>query len=269
MSLSNIIAVIDPTRAEQPAMERALFSARETGATLHLLTVIFQAHDHGQSNPEIAKQALINEYERQMQAAREMPMADGVNMEIEVVWHEEPAKAVAQAVSRLKADMVFKDVDGHKSNLFSKSDDVYLLRTCSCPVMLVRANSDWSKRRTVAAINLLSEDADHQRLNNNVISLARRFADSHQTEVHFVNAYSDSLHYPDRSELAHQCGVPGEQIHVKAGHPSEVIVETANELDADLVLIGTVARTGMKGLVLGNTAEKVLDRVNCDILTIN
>jgi len=65
------------------------------------------------------------------------------------------------------------------------------------------------------------------------------------------------------------CGVPLEHAHVGEGMAAEVIAETAEELDADLVIVGTVARDGLKGAVIGNTSERLLDHTRADILVLN
>ncbi len=47
-----------------------------------------------------------------------------------------------------------------------------------------------------------------------------------------------------------------------------MIPELADELDADLVVMGTVGRTGIAGLLIGNTAETILERIGCSVLAI-
>ena len=48
-----------------------------------------------------------------------------------------------------------------------------------------------------------------------------------------------------------------------------MICETADELEADLIIIGTVGRSGIKGTVIGNTSEKLLDHTQSDLLVLN
>ena len=58
------------------------------------------------------------------------------------------------------------------------------------------------------------------------------------------------------------------QIHMPKGAARIVIPELANELQVDCVVMGTVARTGIPGLFMGNTAETILDQLNCSVLAI-
>ena len=53
------------------------------------------------------------------------------------------------------------------------------------------------------------------------------------------------------------------------GAAASVIRDTAERIGADLILIGTVARSGLMGTVVGNTAERILDETRSDVLVLN
>ena len=55
---------------------------------------------------------------------------------------------------------------------------------------------------------------------------------------------------------------------MKEGLPERVIPQVAKEIDAELVIIGTVGRVGISAALIGNTAEHVIDALNCDVLAI-
>ncbi len=56
--------------------------------------------------------------------------------------------------------------------------------------------------------------------------------------------------------------------HLALGTAWREVSRTAGHLHADLVVIGTLGRTGLSGLLVGNTAEKVLETCDCSILTV-
>jgi len=60
----------------------------------------------------------------------------------------------------------------------------------------------------------------------------------------------------------------GVQRHLLLGPPEQVIPQIAEREGIELIVMGTVARTGIPGLLIGNTAERILDGVACDVLTI-
>jgi nucleotide-binding universal stress UspA family protein len=58
------------------------------------------------------------------------------------------------------------------------------------------------------------------------------------------------------------------QLHMPKGSACKVIPELAKELQVDCIVMGTVARTGVPGLFMGNTAETILDQLECSVLAI-
>jgi nucleotide-binding universal stress UspA family protein len=61
---------------------------------------------------------------------------------------------------------------------------------------------------------------------------------------------------------------PDDRIHVDQGPAELLIPQVAQRIEAKLVIVGTVARSGLQGVLLGNTAEQVLGRLNSDILVL-
>lgn len=68
-------------------------------------------------------------------------------------------------------------------------------------------------------------------------------------------------------QLAAEYGIAGDNCHIKLGAPAVEIRALAEELAADLIVIGTHGRHGL-GLLLGSTANAVLHGVKCDVLAV-
>jgi len=58
------------------------------------------------------------------------------------------------------------------------------------------------------------------------------------------------------------------QLHLIKGDAKHIVPTTARELDVDLIVMGTVARTGITGFFMGNTAESILTQLDCSVLTV-
>ena len=58
------------------------------------------------------------------------------------------------------------------------------------------------------------------------------------------------------------------KVHPHHGTAATVIPELARQLHADLVAIGTVARTGIAGWLIGNTAEAILEQLQCSVVAV-
>ncbi len=69
-------------------------------------------------------------------------------------------------------------------------------------------------------------------------------------------------------EIAELVGIPGSERHLKQGTPKEGVLETANALNADLIVVGTHGRKGLK-VLLGSTSNAILHSASCDVLVVH
>jgi universal stress protein E len=259
------MVVIDPTTDQQPAFERALDSAQLTGAGLHLyLCVDEEAGYAREADAQQALQPRLDELTARAEAA-------DVQSTAELEWADAWRKRAVAAAARCSASMVFKGSFDHSSvqREIRQTADWTLLRTSPCPVLLVKNYHDWKHRRVLAAIKPDSTDEAHIRLNNQIISVAQGFARAYGSDAHFVAAFYDLNHPPVAEELARACGAPVERVHLGHGRAADVIRDTAETLDVDLIILGTVGRDGIKGQVVGNTSERLLDQTHSDLLVLN
>ena len=73
------------------------------------------------------------------------------------------------------------------------------------------------------------------------------------------------MHPPD---VARNLEIDRSRAHVRQGKAAEVIPAMANEIDADLVVVGNVGRRGFAGITIGNTSEKILTDIQADVLVL-
>ncbi len=265
MSLSKIMVVIDPTQREQPALQRGIESAHLTGARLHLYTCINDKLGKGSA------EALGATHLRELEVLAMDAESQGLEVTVELDWGIEWAERALHAAARHSASMVFQNSFAHTNvqREMRHTSDWTLMRLSPCPVLMVKNVRDWSSRRVLAAVNVHSSDTIHQKLNHQIVSVTQQFVDAYGSDGHFVTAYTDRNRVPQPDDLSHSLGAPPEHIHVREGEPYSAIADTAEELQADLVVIGSVGRSGIKGQVIGNTAERVLDHTQSDVLVIN
>jgi universal stress protein E len=136
-------------------------------------------------------------------------------------------------------------------------------------VLLVKNLRDWKHRRVLAAIYPDASDEAHEKLNHQIISFLQRFSDAYGTEAHVVSAFQDRNREPRPADLADTCGISETFVHIGQGPPADVVRETASAIEADLILIGTVGRAGIRGTIVGNTSERLLDHTESDVLVLN
>jgi universal stress protein E len=294
---NNILVVLDPSVEKQKALNRAIELVRLQGGKL---TAFLSVYDFSYEmttmlsgeERESMRQAVIKDRELWISDFLAAPRAGGINVEIKVVWHNRPFEAVVHAVLEDKYDLVIKGTHDHdvlKSMIFTPTD-WHILRKCPCPVLLVKEH-DWPQGgNIIAAVNAGSQQQHHLALNQTVINKAQQMAKMLNANTHLVNAYPGTpvniaieipefnpqeysntmkYHHLDAvSELANQFNIAQENCHVKEGMPEDVLPGMAQTLDAEMVIIGTIGRTGFSAAIIGNTAEHVIDRLDCDVLAV-
>ena len=294
MSENSFLVVIDPSRNVQPALERAIQTARLTGGKLHLFECVNNSYNSRMSGtPEQVKKAILKEFEHQLDPLVDRVGLLDIEVSSELVWAEDWRQAVVDASKRNNSFMVFKSTYVHTlaERGRAETSDWSLLRECSCPVLLMHHNSNWENKRILAAVNIASEDDRHIELNRKVIEVAALFAGGYGADVHYVNAISaaastdgtadDDLFYAfDENDeirqplvvspqsVATYCHADVGHCHVEAGPAAEVILKLADKIGVDLIIIGSARRSGIKARIIGNTVEKLLDRTPADILTL-
>lgn len=294
---NNILVVLDPTTEQQKALNRAIELVRLQGGKL---TAFLSVYDFSYEmttmlsgeERESMRQAVIKDRELWISDYLAAPRAGGINIDIKVVWHNRPFEAIVLAVLEDNYDLVIKGTHDHdvlKSMIFTPTD-WHILRKCPCPVLLVK-DHDWPKAgNIIAAVNAGSEQEHHLSLNQRVITKARQMAAMLSAETHLVNAYPGTPvniaieipefnpqeynstmkhHHLDAvAKLATQFDIAPTHYHVQEGMPEDVLPAIAKQLDAEMVVIGTIGRTGLSAAIIGNTAEHVIDRLDCDVLAV-
>ncbi len=199
------------------------------------------------------------------------PLAEsGIPVSTEVEWAEDWYQATVAAAERNATGAVIKSSHPHGKGerRLKRTSDWTLIRDCSCPVLLVKAPVTREARKVLAAIDIGTANENYGQLNETILSFCQRYIGKDDAEIYFLNAHKDLATRPDRGTLIRTCGIDSDRVLIKMGDPDKVIVEQADELGVNLVVIGNSARAGLSALVKGNTAEKVLDKLNCDLLAL-
>ncbi len=267
--IEKILAVIDPTTDNQRALTRALHIARRGRAAVHVYLCCHSTADSDDARTlrrtEIARNTLW------LDNLLENADTSGVMVTREVEWNENWRDSFAGAAARNACDAIVKSTYCHSAprRRLLKTSDWSLLRSAKCPVLLVKRESAAPVRRILVAVNPGVEDETHKKLNATIIEIGRTLTEQRSDfELHAVCAYSGSDVFTHPPELAEIVGTDVERAHCKAGAPDDVIAALAVDLDSELVILGMAGRSGLRGLARANTAERVLDRLDTDILVV-
>lgn len=269
--ISKVFVVLDPTTDQQTALERAARMAeRNSALSLHVYCAIFSGATTG--DLEGLKRVEIARHRAWIEDMVAPIREQGTSVEVEVEWTSQWRDALAPAADRCGATLIVKAAGSHwaAGRRLLKTSDWTLLRNAHCPVYMTKGNVLDKGAKILVALDLKKEDDLHSTLNERVISFGQNLGKNvTDSTLHAVNAYSSSERYVYPEDLARKLDVPSNQAHTIEGPPAKVIAEVASNIEADLVIIGNASRQGAKAAVIGNTAEKVLDAVDANVLVVN
>ena len=269
MDLNKFLVVHDPTREEQPALERAALIAGKLGASLHLFGCIHGDLSGADKQSEAVKERL-SEHQQTLEECAAPYIAQGIAINTEVEWDKDWYHAAIRATTRNKADIVYKSSYKHRASerILKSTSDWTLIRECPMPVMLVKEVNRPDVPVILAAIDISVRTQPYEKLNEHILELSRKLVESEFADVHLVNAFPDFRVTPDPQKLIEVSGLDKSKIHIKLGPPERVIVEQARQLNANLVVVGNSHRSGLAAMLHGNTAEKILDKLDCNVLAM-
>jgi universal stress protein E len=292
LRVHNILAIVDKPKHKQVAVARALTLGRDFGAHVELAAFTYHPmYDNREVFETHQRQAIKKELLRQQtQRLRDLVLDTHSAFEdvsIRPVWTRDIPGWVKSRVAEKNVDLVVKT--GHHSKSVAHTPlDWKLLRETSAPLLLT-SSASWSSQITIlAALDLNRLDAAHQNLNATVLDAATEMARVHNGKVHCVYAIEisrvlaglDTIKpralaktvrdqaMKEMIRLTKPYGIPKSRLHLPIGSVGTVVNQTASTVEADLLVMGTTARKGVKGLIIGNSAERVLEKCWNDVLAV-
>ncbi len=208
-----------------------------------------------------------------------------------------PFVEVVRDVLKGQHDLLITAAEEEKSPtaMLFGSTDLHLMRKCPCPVWIMKSSRRQRYARILAAVDISEDDQVEEGLNRLILDLAVSMAQLEESELDIVHAWSlyaeralRSRHILPQPEIKRMVEQTREQrqrrlqslldhypmaeltahIHLVKGEPGEVIPALAEDRQIELIVMGTVARTGLPGFFIGNAAERVLDSVDCSVLAV-
>jgi universal stress protein E len=211
------------------------------------------------------------------------------NLDSVTMWHARPFRAVLDLAEDVKPDLIVRaaEVKARLSEVVRTPDDWHLVRTSQVPVLLLKPTMWVRSAQVIAAVDTFDHDADAH--NRQVITTAELMRGALGGTLHVVTAFPayqpwatelgaafdhDRLkreieHEIDTQQrrLLDQCGIHATRRAVE-GTPAFAVSDYAESIGAELIVLATHARKGVKALVLGNTSESLLHLSQRDLLVL-
>lgn len=295
----NILFIRNGIADETEALKQSLSLAHNNKARLKALIVSPELPIKMADYKDSYETFLKSQLHKSIQVIRkELKISDaGAPVQTEMASDDNPADSIIRNVMRCDHDLIIKDAEVKEDSKGFKAIDMELLRKSPCPVWLCRPikhhQNDISVAVAIDPENMVSESSD---LSLRLLEISRSLADKSSRELHVIScwdfALEDSLRFApwidvDDDELQRNVkeartlhlralesllskfGVPGKmQLHHVRGRADQIIPKIIEDNKIDILVMGTVARTGIPGFIIGNTAENVLQKIDCSLIAL-
>lgn len=296
-----LVGIKDPGARSLPALAKAAQLAAATGAELAL----FHAIDVPvAAEPFLYAQGGFRKHERQVRqrhldalerrAARLRRKHRKLKLRVDADWDYPIHEAIVRHARKIKADLVVAEAHAGRRTLpwLLRLTDWELLRSSPVPVLIVKSTRAWRRPRLLAAIDPGHTYAKPAGLDAEILKAGEQLSAALRGTLHVMHAYlpmasgttpfigasaevisgimsaatADSSKAFERSLRLSR--VPRKRRHLVRGVPSEAVPRMARALRADIVVMGAISRSALKRIAIGNTAERVLGDLPCDVLVV-
>ena len=274
-----LVGVRDLRARRNIAIERAAEIAAGCGARLELFhdlaTPVYLdvVAGSGQSVDKLTKLARDNALRRLETLATPL-RKQGLRVAVSAVWDFPPYEAVIRRASAVKADLIIVQKRGHhRLPTLLGYTDWELLRASPTPVLLIKNSRYRARAAVLAAIDPQHTTRGATALEQHILRNAAALAGALRAPLHAVQiltpwASPASQKNVALTGLARNATIKPRNTHLLMGDPDALLPATARRLRAGAVVMGMMSRRGLKRLFIGNSAERLLDDLHCDVLVV-
>ncbi len=300
-NMTTLLVAVDGSPSSDLVIDKAALLAGASGARVHVVQVVHEPiaevklRDVDQSVD--LKTPIMDTAYAALENLVKPYRPSFAELSWNCVWNHRTWEGILEAAESCEADMILQVASIHSrlDEIIHTPDDWNVLRHADIPVMLVKPQP-WVDNPVILAALDVSDDA-HRPLNLEILRAAIELTKILGGELHTVTAYpprpassartvsrtsdvSSSVAYDaftaafesdirhELNSLGHELGVELPNIHADQGAVGHAIRAVAVETRAEMIVLGTHGRLGIKGVLLGNTAERILHSANTDVVTI-
>lgn len=292
-----ILVATDTRHDHHPIVEAAAEIAKFNGASLKIIDVVppfTWLSRHTIDDHEHLSKLIKEEKEEKVAALADEVRSKEIEVECKVVTGK-PATEIIREVIRGEHDLLMAVSKGRNStsdNYFGRTAR-RLQRQCPCAVWLVSPDSTSNFAHVLGCVDTASRKPMDLELNDKILELSKSISQYHDAKWSVLHAWcmedesllsarmkpekvmeyeGEEQRYHkenlDKFLKQHDLSLESDGVHLVKGEASDSIEAYVQENSVDLLVMGTVARSGLGGFFVGNTAEEVLDRVKCSVLAL-
>ena len=285
-----LVAIRDLDRTARGALNKAASLARASGARIEL----FHALDLPASSGDTPSRA--SDPGRRLERLAHSPILAGLRVTSQVERDYPPHEAIVRRAISTRADLVIATVRHHAvgSRLLLRNTDWELIRQCPCPLLLAKSARAYETPLILAAVDPFHAHAKPANLDAALLTIGASVARTLKGSLHAFHSYMPLVNLmpvpmtpampvglPPEVEDVHgaqiarafaqlteSAGIPRAQRHLRMGAVPMQLEAVVRQLGIQLVVMGALSRSGLRRIFIGNTAERVLDSLSCDVLVV-
>jgi universal stress protein E len=298
--IQQILVIVDPTATEHPSIDKAALLAEKFNARLELFVCDTKAAREMRLSSHVRNapgEPFAVSIKGLLESLAEPLRGRGLDVTTETLCADPLHVGLIDRVRQTNADLVVKDTHHHSlaQRTFLTNTDWQLIRACPVPLLLTKGARWTDTPRVVAAVDPGHVNDKPKMLDHWIIEHASLFAQRLRGELHVVHVYLPlaiigaatavnptmvaaaapeelALEEKNRRELVtalvSEYDVAPDNIHLELGGPGQMLPLAAQRINADVMTMGAIARSGLKRIFVGSTAEDVLEKLPCDALIV-
>ncbi len=289
-----LLVALHPGFIDVPAVERAYALASVLNIEIMLYSAVYDEYipnlSVDENQIEKMHQSILDSETAKLEKVKNYLQSVAKSVEIQVQWNSHIVEGITNSIEKFNADLLIISSTRHSAmtRVFLTNTDWEILRRITIPILFAHHHPTRSYKKVMVAVDPVHKHDKPAELDHRMISIGKLISDSYHGELHLAHAYPSirtelTMDYiPPQEEtdrwkrehevavntLARDHDIDQEHIHFLDEHPRKAIPDLARDIKADLLVIGIISRSYINQLVIGSTAEYVIDHFECDVLTV-
>jgi len=295
--IRNILLAIDGKYQRQALVAEVAAVAENTGAQVTLLGILDIPSGVQTADAETAdlRQWMKEDRLEEIKDISSEFVKRGIQVTVKQA-NGKPYLEIIREAQKENYDLIMKPAaseTGIKDVLFGGTD-LQLFRLCPYPVWVFKPTFSGRLNNIMIAVDLLPSDPEKSALADTVLQWGKYISQLFDARLHVIHAWElygeltlrgrsilantvdrlvlkeEQAHRQWLKEALERNGITQKDVHLHLhkGEAKKLIPIMTKTLDIDLLVMGTVGRTGIPGFFIGNTADSVLRQVGCSVLAI-
>lgn len=292
-----VFALATPDKVDPAVMQKVLRLTAALGAELELFHCVdggLLSHPERLGSSEVEQQMdeLIGQRERQLEHHAQGLRTQGLRVRSSVRWDYPVHEGVVRHLLRYPTDLLVVQPSRHHAPWTLGYADYKMIEICPCPLLLVKTTRPYVDGCMIAAVDPFHEHEKPEALDDVILDAATVLAGALSATLLVFHACvpwarvrpklrRQPPSVPDDAEaayrrgvearvteLARRHGVTRDRVELVEGYPADELPFLARRESADIVIMGAVSRSLLERIMIGHTAESLLDGLDCDMLIV-